>query len=104
VEPSVRHLDLDGLLSGAASALRRQLRISDIVGRVDRRTICVILPEAGESQALWVSPRLRKIIEDFLVSTQPQARIRMGLASRPMAVESPEDFIQRAIATPVPPA
>jgi hypothetical protein len=92
------------IMTETAIALRRHLRLSDIVGRIDAKTIGVVLPETSESHALWISPRLGRIVQEFLARNGLPTNITIGLASRPTSPEAPADFIRRAMVTIVPTA
>jgi hypothetical protein len=93
--------DHESLICEVADALRRHLRLSDLIGRADTDVVGVVLPEASESHALWVFPRLERLVHECLARNGVGGPVDVGIACRPVSLETPDEFIFRAINTPV---
>lgn len=94
------HQSGDDLLCAVAEALREDLRASDVIGRLGGDEFAVLLPEAGEEEAVLVAEKMRAAIagRSFAIYTEPLAMtISAGVASaarRP--VRDPRDLLRLA--------
>lgn len=81
VNDSHGHATGDALLVRFGQILQQNLRRSDIIGRIGGEEFAVLLPGAGEADALAVAEMLRAAVEDFdgAGGTLPRFTVSAGL-------------------------
>ena len=93
------HAAGDAVLRDAIALCRKQMRSSDIIGRIGGEEFAIVLPHAGKRQARDIGERIRAAIEnhEFVV---PGATIRItasiGVAILESASEPIESLVARA--------
>lgn len=87
------------VLVGTAQVLRGRLRRLDIIGRAGPHVIAALLPETGEGNARWISPRLRLAVLRYLRTVDRAYELEIGVASKPRPRMRPEEMIAEALHT-----
>ena len=77
----------DAVLIELVKALRKQLRTYDSLGRYGGEEFMVVLPDAGEQEALKLAERLRKAVESLSI-TVGQQQIRCTISIGIKTVDS----------------
>ncbi len=95
------HLAGDKALRKAALLMRRSARDMDVVVRFGGEEFCLILPNTGKKEALFVAERLRRAIEGNVFPGEtnlPLGRltVSLGIASCPEDSETVHDLIHAA--------
>ncbi|GFO55740.1 GGDEF-domain containing protein [Geomonas sp. Red276] len=90
------HATGDRYLATFASRVQETLRKGDIFARYGGDEFVIILPEAGEEQAVMVAGRVREITEELFVSTpdasKAKATASIGLAVFPLHATNERDL------------
>lgn len=84
----------DAVLVDVVQTIRNQLRSYDSIGRYGGEEFMVVLPDAGEKEALALAERLRKSVEALEVSVEPQqlrCTISIGVKTIDKLIKQPVD-------------
>ena len=85
VNDTYGHIVGDKFLGQVAATIHDSLRLGDILARYGGDEFVVVLPEADQEQVYMVANRIREALEDMVVTTAGDTKIR-GTASIGMAV------------------
>ncbi len=93
------HLTGDMILREIATQIRAGIREIDIVGRYGGEEFCVILPDTGHDEALYVAERIRSQVEKKKIKAYDstvRATVSIGLVSFPDGGKNVNDMIEKA--------
>ena len=91
----------NAVLKGVAAVMKRQVRSSDILGRLGGDEFLVILPQGNQEQAVVLAERLRSTVEDYRLKVGEKAlvdfvHVSIGLATYPQNGDSIEGVVMAA--------
>ena len=90
----------DQILKAITAAVNKELRITDMQGRLGGEEFGVLLPETNMAEALDVAERLRKRIEDLALHGQDGCEIHVtvsiGVSELPSHGETLDQLMSRA--------
>jgi diguanylate cyclase (GGDEF)-like protein len=91
------HQKGDEVLRRVAEILKNNLRESDIVGRYGGEEFIALLPNTDHANALTVSEKLRKAVEDAtLLGNEQPVTISFGISTYPEHGNTQEELIEKA--------
>jgi len=91
------HQTGDKILRRVSSAIKRNLRNSDIIGRYGGEEFVIVLPECSSEEAMIVAEKIRKDIEKNLVIDEEYSiTISQGISSFPEHTQIKEELIPKA--------
>jgi len=77
------HLQGDLVLKLVADAMRKNSRTMDLVARFGGDEFVLLLPDVPKEAAIQIAERVRRHVEEMLVSGGPSLTVSVGLASMP---------------------
>jgi len=90
----------DLVLVETSKVFKRSIRTSDIAARYGGEEFCIMLPETNTTGALCIAERLRREVENCVLSYQDQeirTTISIGIATYPNdKAETPQELIRMA--------
>ena len=96
VNDTYSHLIGDKYLCQAAETIHNCLRQGDILARYGGDEFAIVLPEADLEQLYMVASRIREALEEMVVTTPEEAKIRatasIGMAVYPLHAQTPKDL------------
>jgi diguanylate cyclase (GGDEF)-like protein len=90
------HLVGDRALSQVAEISREMCREEDVICRIGGEEFAVILPDAGETEAVAVAERLREAIGRCKIPGDGRVTVSVGVAEFPRHASQPRDLLARA--------
>ena len=85
VNDTYGHIVGDKFLGQVANTIHDCLRLGDILARYGGDEFVIVLPEADQQQVYMVANRIRKTLEEMVVTTADETKVR-GTASIGMAI------------------
>ena len=91
----------NGVLRGVATAMRHQIRSSDVLGRIGGDEFLVLMPSTDQEEAIVLAERLRNAVAGFCLDLGPKGmidfvRVSIGLAVSPIHGDCVEDIVRAA--------
>lgn len=87
----------DELVADVAATLRRNLRRTDLIGRVGKGQFAVVLPNTNSRGTHDVAEKLRAALETFSIGHDVVVTAGIGAASLDSDIDDLEDLLDRAV-------
>lgn len=91
----------NAVLRGLATAMKLQVRASDVLGRIGGDEFLVLMPSTGQEEALVLAERLRNAVAGFCLDLGQKGmidfvRVSIGLAVCPVHGDCVDDIVRAA--------